>query len=240
MFRPSTSRCLAVVGITALGILGLSPNAQADEVAAQEPVKIMPLGASMTYGTGSTTGNGYRAELRDELTEAGVAVDFVGSLSSGTMSDPENEGHGGYRIDQVAAGAQNWLATYQPDVVLLAAGTNDTLQNYDLPNAPARLGALIDEILDARPGVTLMVGTLQPSRDATDDAQVDEFNAGARTVVADKVAAGATNVHLVDLNAVLTTDDILSDKIHPNDGGYTKIAQAWFDALEPILAGTGH
>ncbi|GAA3601718.1 SGNH/GDSL hydrolase family protein [Kineosporia mesophila] len=244
MFRPRAHRITllaATIGVAALGLGATTATqaAQAAESTAAVPVKIMPLGASMTYGTGSTTGNGYREVLRQQLTGAGVSIDYVGSLKSGTTDDPENEGHGGYRIDQVAAGAENWLATYTPDVVLLAAGTNDTLQNYDLPNAPARLSALIDEILAARPGVTLVVGTLQPSGNAANDAEVDEFNAAAKTLVEQKIADGTDGLHLADLNAVLNSSDLTSDGIHPNDGGYSKIAGAWFEALEPILAATG-
>jgi len=225
----------AVAGIAATCLLTVGTPAQAAERSSADPVKIMPLGASMTYGTGSSTGNGYRAELRQELTDSGVNVDYVGSLKSGNTSDPENEGHGGYRIDQVAANVDRWLATYQPDVVLLAAGTNDTLQDYDLDNAPARLGSLIDKILAARPGVTLIVGTLQPSGNASDNAQVDEFNEAAKNVIAQKIAAGADGLHLADLNAALTVEDLTKDGIHPDDGGYSKIAQVWFEELAPLL-----
>ncbi|GAA2348979.1 hypothetical protein [Dactylosporangium salmoneum] len=102
----------------AVGLLAAVP-AVPGTAAAATSVKIMPLGASITWGTASSTGNGYREELRRHLVDdAGVAVDFVGSQRSGTMADPDNEGHPGYRIDQVAAGADQWLAAARPDVVL--------------------------------------------------------------------------------------------------------------------------
>lgn len=51
------------------------------------PLRIMPLGASITWGTESEDGNGYRKVLRDSLVTAGFAVDMVGSQKSGDMED---------------------------------------------------------------------------------------------------------------------------------------------------------
>lgn len=52
---------------------------------------LMPLGDSITYGFGSSDGNGYRGALYDDLVGAGATVDMVGSLQSGSMSDPDSE-----------------------------------------------------------------------------------------------------------------------------------------------------
>ena len=53
----------------------------------------MPLGASLTYGTNSTDGNGYREALRKLLvTNASLTIDYVGSVKSGNSVDPDNEG----------------------------------------------------------------------------------------------------------------------------------------------------
>lgn len=218
-------------------LLTLAPLAAPAAVvpAADAALTVMPLGASMTYGTGSSTGNGYREELRLRLAGSGIAVDYVGSLRSGTMADPDNEGHGGWRIDQVAASADGFLAAYQPQVVLLNAGTNDTLQNYDLANAPARLRALVAQVVADRPDAVVVFSTLMPSRDAANNAEVEAFNAELPAIAADETAAGH-RVYLADLNAAVTVDDIGSDGIHPTDAGYVKIAGAWHDTLAPILA----
>jgi lysophospholipase L1-like esterase len=200
--------------------------------AAATPVRVMPLGASITWGTNSTDGNGYREELRKHLVDdAGLSIDYVGSQKSGTAADNDNEGHPGYRIDQVAAGTDAWLASAKPDVVLLNAGTNDTIQNYDLPNAPARLQALLRQITTDLPAVAVVVSTLVPSKDATTNARVQAFNAQLPAVV----RAVGGSVSLVDLNATLTTADIGADGIHPTDAGYVKLANLWYSALQPVL-----
>src|SRR5262245_22408358 len=78
---------------------------------------LMPLGDSITWGVGSSTGNGYRSALYDALAAEGYSLDFVGSGRNGTMADPDNEGHSGWLIEQIAGIADSVLATYHPNVV---------------------------------------------------------------------------------------------------------------------------
>jgi lysophospholipase L1-like esterase len=61
-----------------------------DRIAARAekvPLSILPLGASITWGVNSASGNGYRGPLRDQLTSAGWQVDMVGSKKHGNMTD---------------------------------------------------------------------------------------------------------------------------------------------------------
>jgi lysophospholipase L1-like esterase len=221
---------MAVLLAAATGV-----TATAAPALAADPFRVMPLGASITWGTSSSDGNGYREELRRHLAgDAGVAIDFVGSQQSGTMADRDNEGHPGLRIDQIAANADAWLAAARPDVVLLNVGTNDTLQNYDLPNAPARLDDLLDQIVAARPTAAVVFSTLVPSGNATNDSRVRTFNAALPAIASAQAAAGH-NVRLVDLYGTLTAADIGPDTIHPTDGGYVKLANLWYTALRPVL-----
>ncbi|MEV4516017.1 SGNH/GDSL hydrolase family protein [Dactylosporangium sp. NPDC049525] len=226
--RPYTRIVTIMTAVVATS--GLPATAEA-----ATPVRILPLGASITWGTSSTDGNGYREALRRHLADdAGVAVDLVGSQRSGTATDNDNEGHPGYRIDGIAAGADAWVAAARPDVVLLNVGTNDMLQNYDLPNAPARLSALVDQILRAAPAATVVMSTLVPSPDATVESRVRAFNAQLPGIAQAKAAAGK-KVRLADFHANLTLADIGPDGIHPTDGGYAKLADVWYSALQPVL-----
>ena len=50
-------------------------------------LRILPLGASITWGYLSSDGNGYRKPLRDQLRFEGWEVDMVGSKSNGDMKD---------------------------------------------------------------------------------------------------------------------------------------------------------
>jgi hypothetical protein len=72
------------------------------------------------------------------------------------MSDPDNEGHSGWRIDQITGIADSVPARYRPNVVTLEIGTNDLNGNYQIPTAPDRLRALIDRIAGAAPDATVL------------------------------------------------------------------------------------
>ncbi|BBA96250.1 hypothetical protein RVR_1460 [Actinacidiphila reveromycinica] len=199
---------------------------QAAPAAGASSLRVMPLGDSITWGVGSSTGDSYRSALAAELTGEGHTLDFVGSGRDGTMSDPDNEGHSGWRIDQIAGIADGVLDRYRPNVVTLEIGTNDLNQNYQVATATDRLHALIDQITTDRPGVTVLVGSLIVSTNPVEEPNRPAFNAAVPGIVQAEQAAGR-HVGFVDMSALTAAD--LSDQLHPNDGGYQKMADA-FDA----------
>src|SRR4051794_8266874 len=153
-------------GVAVHTLAPASPHlaAGASAIGAAAPVRIMALGDSITYGLGSQTRSSYRVDLQQRLALAGLAVDFVGSRQSGAGVDLDNEGHGGWTIRQIAARVDGWLATYQPDVVLLHIGTNDLAFDDDVAHAPERLSALVDRIRAARPSAEIFVQKIVGSR----------------------------------------------------------------------------
>jgi lysophospholipase L1-like esterase len=216
---------LAVLAAAAL----VAPARPAAAAVAARPIRIMPLGDSITWGVGSPSTSSYRAALWDRLTaQAGYAVDFVGSQRSGALPDTDNEGHSGWRIDEIAANVDGWLGTYQPDVVLLHIGTNDMNQNYQVGTAPQRLAALVDRILADRPAATVLVAKIVPALDAAIQSRIDAFNAAVPGAL-----AGKARTRIVDLTGLAAAD--LDDTLHPNDAGYAKMAVRWYTALEPVL-----
>ncbi|MEV8504059.1 SGNH/GDSL hydrolase family protein [Actinoplanes sp. NPDC051475] len=207
------------------GLLSLGAAAAViNPAAAFRPVTIMPLGASITYGYGSSDGNGYRGVLHDRLTrDAGMAVDFVGSQRSGSLADSDHEGHPGWRIDQIAACADGWMRAYRPQIVVMHLGTNDMIQDFGTPTAPERLAALADRL--AATGATVYVSSLVASADPDIDARIDAFNARLPALL-----AGHRGVVYVDQSRALGPGD-LTDKVHPGDAGYARIADIWYAAL---------
>jgi len=196
---------------------------------------VMSLGDSITYGSGASTAVGYRTSLWQHfMATRGFRPDFVGSVLWGNLPDRANEGHPGFRIDQVRAEIDNWLTLNRPRYVLVHLGTNDVNQNYDLPNAPARLRELVQHITQQVPGVTVLVASIVPSRDGTLNQRINTYNAALPGVV-DAVRATGADVRFVNLNARMTVDDISSDNIHPTDAGYLKMGDIWYDALSPLV-----
>ncbi len=208
-------------------LIGMSAHAQTTGL------RLMPLGDSITDGYRSTTGNGYRGPLSDELIKQGDALDFVGGQRSGVMSDPDNEGHSGYRIDQIAALINEKLALYQPNVILLDIGTNDMGQNYQVSTAPARLASLIDQIIAADPTATLLVGQLICNSTPSVQTLINSYNSQISGIVQARANAGK-HVSMVSMSALTTAD--LKDGLHPNDGGYQKMAEAWDAGLQQAIA----
>jgi lysophospholipase L1-like esterase len=201
-----------------------APSLAVKAAAAPATLRLMPLGDSITWGVGSPSGNSYRGFLWNRLAAEGHALDFVGSGRNGAMSDPDNEGHSGWRIDQVAGIADSVLARYRPNVVTLEIGTNDLNGNYQIPTAADRLRALIDQITNDAPDATVLVGTVIISTSGTEEANRPAFNAKLPGIVQAEQAAGK-HVRLVDMSALTAAD--LSDSLHPNDNGFSKMADAF-------------
>jgi cellulase/cellobiase CelA1 len=223
----------AMVLATAAAVAGSTP-ARAES---NGGVRVMPLGDSITDGL--TVPGGYRIGLWQRFVNNGYKVDFVGSLSNGpaSLGDHDHEGHSGWRIDQIDANIVNWLHTFTPHTVLLHIGTNDVLQNDNLPNAPARLSALIDHITATAPDAEVFVATIIPLASASSEAAVRTYNAAIPGIVQSKAAAGK-HVHLVDQHAALTAAD-LADGVHPNATGYDKMAATWYNALLTVPGSIG-
>lgn len=115
------------------------------------------------------------------------------------------------------------------NIVLVHAGTNDMNQNRDVTNAPARLRSLIDLILKNSPDALVLVCQIVPSTTAKIQARIDNFNPHVPRIV-DDLAGRGKHVMLVKMNEALTTAD-LKDNLHPNVGGYKKMANAYYDAI---------
>jgi hypothetical protein len=74
-----------------------TPTPTQDPLACLSPVRIMPLGDSITKGSGSTSFNGYRRPLFKKLEAASHSIDFVGSQLDGSIDfDRNHEGRSGW------------------------------------------------------------------------------------------------------------------------------------------------
>jgi lysophospholipase L1-like esterase len=205
------------------------------------PLRILPLGDSITWGYGSTNGSGYRAPLLTLLTtppspfsSPNTNITYIGTLTSGNLPPPlnANEGHVGALISQIGEYAKvplSWHGTSKGDVVLLMAGTNDMFNaNVPAAGAPEILGSLIDQIVAAWPEAAVLVATLTPSANIQTQANIEEFNDQVGGVVGERAEKGKRAL-MVSMADVELGD--LMDGLHPNDMGYGKMADAWYAGL---------
>ncbi|KAI0853119.1 carbohydrate esterase family 3 protein [Daldinia vernicosa] len=198
------------------------------------PLRIMPLGASITFGFGSSDNNGYRKDLRDKLEAAGNKVNMVGNNPSGTMKDNDTEGWKSYTIDQVRDKANTSVPKYKPNVVLVNVGTNDCVQNKDVPNAGARLRTLLDALYAESPKATVILSTLLVNRDPDVQARVEDYNAQLKKVGDSLQRDGKKRLVVVDMQSDNgpEVDDLNTDGTHPDDAGYRKMADVFYEGLE--------
>ncbi|KAH7417851.1 carbohydrate esterase family 3 protein [Cadophora sp. MPI-SDFR-AT-0126] len=194
-------------------------------------LRVMPLGASITQGQGSSDGNGYRRWLRSQLRWKGWLVNMVGSKTDGTMADQDNEGHPGWVIDQVhdAWRTSKWM---MPNLVLINAGTNDCVGGRDTGNAGTRLKSLVDDIFRDVPGVSIALSTLARSRDY--DSCSSDVSQQIRNLVQ---SYSGSRIALADINNAMSRNDIGSDGTHPTDNGYKLFAGVWWNAISQLENG---
>jgi lysophospholipase L1-like esterase len=213
------------------------------------PLKIMPLGDSITrgiIGNNDRNSGGYRTELWNKFVDDGLKVEFVGSQSNGPdrLSNKHHEGHAGWTIRQIAASVNEWLNASQPDLILLTVGTNDTAKS-SLRTMIDELSALIDQITSQSPDVHLLVASIPPIHPTVKPAvrvlRAIYFNAAIPNIVNSKVAQGK-KVDFVDMRS-LTVNDLtcslsldLDNGLHPNAQGYRKIANFWHDAIFKVIS----
>ena len=112
--RPFVSALLAALAAVPLVLLSGLVASPPARPAAAAPVRVMPLGDSITGSPGC-----WRSILWNRLQSTGhTDVDFVGTLGPqgcGQPHDGDNEGHGGYLVTNVANQNQlpGWLAAHQ-------------------------------------------------------------------------------------------------------------------------------
>lgn len=194
----------------------------------QEPIKILPLGNSITYGkrTGDTREPyymvGYRYKLYQLLAEAGYNFDFIGHWSSGGayFPDPQNGGIPGIKAEGLASvlltgkdltisptktyTSGPYLNYYSPDIILLHIGTNDV--NETLESTADDLDDILNEIqnFENNTGKTILVIvaniiSFQTTLGNCDTwSEINAYNSSVTNLVNNRIANGDKLV-LVDM-----------------------------------------
>ncbi|MEV0002055.1 cellulose binding domain-containing protein [Micromonospora sp. NPDC050980] len=221
--------------------LGLALVSTPPAAAAAAPVRVMPLGDSITGSPGC-----WRAVLWNRLQSTGYTdVDFVGTLGPqgcGVTYDGDNEGHGGYLATNIAN--QNllpgWLAATHPDVVLMHLGTNDVWSNIAPGTILAAYSKLVDQMRAANPATTVLVAKIIPMNPASCP------QCGQRTVALNAAIDGwasarttaASPIVVVDQWTGFSTATDTYDGVHPNAAGDQKMSDRWYPALTAALRRT--
>lgn len=217
----------------------LSKAAVLPRQAAPIPLRIMSLGASVTFGFGSTTGDSYRKNLRDQLVAAGHTVNYVGEFKNGNdFVDNDVEAQGGFTISQIAGLASTAVPQFLPNLVLLDAGTNNCNNGGLVPDAGANVSALINSIYTQSPGATIILTSILANKIPEQDACRVDINTQYSALAAQLGPTGeAAKFLMVDMRSpeAPTVNDLF-DTRHPNDVGYQKMANVWFAGVQQVVA----
>ncbi|MEP0916901.1 GDSL-type esterase/lipase family protein [Leptolyngbya sp. DQ-M1] len=231
--------------------------------------RILALGDSITLGVTARTDDknrtaipgGYRRVLWNKFVNAGIAVDFVGSETDGTSTNPayqwtnggdkNDQGMSGWRIEKIIANVENYLKREKPDIITLMIGTNNLFTDTSGAQMLSRLNTLINKITAFSPNTKLLVGSIPPAypdidRFATPERSqqqmqmITDYNNGIPGLISNARAAGK-KVYFVDMRS-LTVSDLAprsdDNGLHPSMAGYDKIGTLWYNALlDPNVVG---
>ena len=153
-----------------------------------------------------------------------------------------NAGLGGETVEQGQARLPGVLTAQKPQVLLLQEGAND-LTGIAFGSPPYTVMSTIVNGLRAmirearRRGILVFVGTLLPQRAGSCRAYAPEYIAPTNDLIRVMVAGEGPGVTLVDLYAAFggVAGDLLSpDGLHPNDAGYQRMAQDFFENIQQL------
>ncbi|KAI0517050.1 SGNH hydrolase-type esterase domain-containing protein [Xylaria bambusicola] len=196
------------------------------------PLRLMPLGGSITYGVGSADGNGYRKLLYEALTSSSFDVTMLGSRRTGTMNNNSHEGWRGFKINEIQEKGVKSAKVHRPNLFTINGGSNDCIQGFDLGNSGKRIDDMLQRLWEASPGSTIILSTLLKNEDIQVNTRVMEFNHRIRQLVRQKEAE-ERKVVLADMDTPYGPEvGDLVDGVHPNNQGYKKMADIWYSSIQ--------
>ena len=185
----------------------------------------MPLGNSITdeYNVAGS----YRKDLYAALVNSGYDVDFVGSQDDGALSDPDHEGHSGWRADEIRNSIYGWLDANPAEIVLLHIGTNDINQGQGADGTAIEIGEILDNIDDWEDDNSATVWVIlariinRSDPGSTLGLETTDLNNQIQSL-ADARIVGGDQIIVVDMEGALTYPGDMADALHPNESGYGK------------------
>jgi PKD repeat protein len=213
------------------------------------PVRIMPLGDSITQGINSGESDAslmisYRKDLWDSLLNAGYDVTFVGSLINGeaySNFNPYHEGHGGITAATMRNNVQGYLSNNPADVLLLHIGTNGLQQESDIDPFTAHVEGILDKIDEYDEAITVILARIINRRSY--HQITTDFNDAVEAMALERIARG-DKIIIVDMEDGAgidyrshTVGGDMWDNLHPHTykTGFAKMAAIWLDALTGFL-----
>lgn len=223
----------------ALFLIGIQTN-----TFSQTTVKIMPLGNSVTLGTGGSTPlHGYRNTLYDLLEGDGINFNFVGQFADDDGSfDGDHQGIAGMRADSLVNLIDDYLTAEPAEMVILHIGTNDVAGLGSVNPVFDNIENVVDAIYIFDENIKIVLCSLTPRNDTpTRESVTSDLAARIRDLVDEKKADGY-KIWFADIyNAFVSNgnwaqDYMSADGFHPKNPGYEVMGNALFPVVKLALA----
>jgi acyl-CoA thioesterase I len=235
------------------------------QIMANEPLRIMPLGDSITAGYTDNSRwahpfeYGYRAPLYTLLSDAKIPFKFVGQsaepmnkkfgdpthgatvfpkLDLKALGQDGHRGYGGWSIPKIQKNISLWIKEDKPGIILLLIGINGIN-----PKSPQQLEALVKKIYETDKDIKLIVAQITPY--SSYKQLLFDYNTFIRQELVPKYQKQGRTILTVDQykHSLLDPKDPksidkkrLSNRInHPTNEIYEKMAQSWFQGIKILL-----
>ncbi len=233
---------------------------------ASSPLRIMPLGDSITAGY---TDNpvwehpfefGYRSGLYQRLKKQGFPFQFVGGsgepwnqkfgdptrggsivppLDLRTRGQDGHRGYGGAKIPDIQQQLSGWMIEDRPDLVLLMIGINGISAD-----SPGQLVWLLKTLYEADPNAGVIVAQIPPMNRFNPD--VTAYNTFVRKRLEPPFHEKEFAISTVDLHTLFLKDPADPESIdaacfsngvnHPVNAVYDTMAEHWFQAIQTFMS----
>jgi acyl-CoA thioesterase I len=171
---------------------------------------IICFGDSLTYGTGATAGMDYPSQLATMISQPVINKGVPGDTTASALA----------RLDHD-------ILSQSPGIVMITLGGNDLKNGVPKDTAFQNLKAIIESIQAS--GALVIVGGVDMRFWGRG------FGEGYEEVCRKTGAVLIPNI----LDGIMGNSKLMSDPIHPNDNGYTKMAEKFHKALKSYTpAGT--
>ncbi len=147
--------------------------------------------------------------------------------------------------EQILVPPRPYLDEFQPDIILLHIGTNDITHEGTDAISDQKISEILNLVdqYEVRSGkvamvfLALIINRKKPWNPGSPAEITSSFNNSIKTMAQSRIANG-DNLVIVDMEHdagfLYTSEDMANDGegLHPNDLGYSKMANMWFSAIQ--------
>jgi len=169
---------------------------------------IICFGDSLTFGTGAAKGMDYPSQLSKMISKPILNKGVPGDTTAKALTRLEQD-----------------VLSQSPRIVLITLGGNDLKNGVPKDAAFQNLESIIESIQAL--GALVLVGGI--------DLPIGGrgFGEGYQRLCKETGAVLIPNI----LDGIMGDAKLMSDSIHPNDAGYAKMAEKFYEAIKPYFLG---